>query len=734
MGIYIAPEVYIREFDFSNFVQPSSSCVAGLVITSQTGPLLERTFVSNAKQAMETFGLPSLSSKGMYGLLQFLRRGNQAWVVRVAGSAKEQPTVDVPGADSKGEVTNSNASPYIIAASTYASHTGTQLEDFIIASASNNNKLTITVTLNGVAGSSQVVTIPDDTYTATTFASTLNGLTTGVNFVAVGGAVKIVHSGGTGSTNSFVLNTVANSCYTDLGFTAATYAGSNGTDNIQVTTVNDTNGTDAHSITLTAGTRTAAQIAAEIDAALGTDGSAVAITTESGDFIRISNADGGSAYSVQVLSASTADTVLGFDNSVHSGNDSGDTTLTFTERYFGDTTVSVVIANGSNWTVSNLVYKVQVFQNGILMNTYDDVRKTAANAAEELQLFAAVIGTSANPIDPHVVVADGPGTGEVLLVDAVAGDTFDLVAIGADPSGYSVTEANVVAGLALLSDKELVEIDLLLAPGQAGDDVVTELITIGETRKDCLALIDPPQGLTPAQVVQWHNGTGAYTGHSSLNSSYAAMAYPWVKIDDAVNDEEVWTAPSGHFAAIIAYSDSQSAPWYPAAGLNRGKIIAAIDLERSLTIGERELLLGTTNRVNTFVDFTVDGPTLFSQVTLHRQSTKLAKIHVRRMLLVAQRAIGRAVRSLNFEPNDQRTWQRFELLVNPFLQGIANDRGLADFKVVANEITTPDSLRDRDEMRGIIYLKPSSVAEKILVDFVLTSQGASFASLDSLLF
>lgn len=736
MPVLIAPDVYIREFDFSNFVQPSSSAVAAFVLTSQTGPYMERTFISNAMQALETFGKTSTSSKGMYGLLQFLRRGNQAWVVRVGNTDNlEYPSVDVPGKAYKATVTNSTASPYVITAATTATMTGTEVGPFTIVAGDSDQFQLSVVTDGGAPVTYGPVTLTDGVRTAQEVCDDLNAGGSGLTFSVSAGKIKIDHN--TASADStFTISAVADDAYTVLGFTATDSAsGSDGEDTLDIA-IDNGSGATTYNVVLTAGTRTAAQVVADINAEIGVNGLAEVITTNSGKFVRVSSASGGASTSVRILSTSNADTVLGFDNTLHSGSAAGATTLTFKERYYGDTDVKVVLSNGTNYTNTNKVYKVKVYQAGVLVSQYDDVRKTASTPAEELQLFEAVIGTSANPVDPFIVVDDGPGTGEPDITDTVNGDTFELDPLGADPSGYdiSVNGDEIVDGLQLFADTSAIEIDLLLAPGQSHDAVVTEMITIAEVRRDCVALIDPPYGLTSQQVVDWHNGVSPYDGHSSLSSSYAATAYPWVQVYDAINDENVWTAPSGHFAAIVAFSDSVSAPWRAPAGLTRGKIIPALKLERKLTDGERTLLLGTSNRVNTFVDFHVDGPTLFSQVTLHRQDSKIAKISTRRMLLVAQRAIKKAVRSLNFEPNNFRTWGRFEALVNPFLQGIANDNGLEEFKVVANSITTPSSLRDRDEMRGIIYMKPSSTAEKILVDFVLTSQGASFASLDTLLF
>jgi hypothetical protein len=78
---------------------------------------------------------------------------------------------------------------------------------------------------------------------------------------------------------------------------------------------------------------------------------------------------------------------------------------------------------------------------------------------------------------------------------------------------------------------------------------------------------------------------------------------------------------------------------------------------------------------------------------------------------------------LLFEQNDQIVRNQFLSLVNPILDGIRKERGLADFRVqLSND---PEEI-DRNEMRGKIFLKPIPSLEYIIIEFNVTPTGANF--------
>ena len=313
-------------------------------------------------------------------------------------------------------------------------------------------------------------------------------------------------------------------------------------------------------------------------------------------------------------------------------------------------------------------------------------------------------------------------------VNLTGGDT-DASAVDADAIVGVAWDAGLAqpTGLQLFASPGAVDVNLLACPGWYDAAVVNELIAICETRYDCMAIIDPPEGLRPSEVVDWHNGAGTYIGqHAAFNSSYAALYWPWVKVYDSYNGDYVWTPPSGHILAAYAYTDYTTESWFAPAGMQRGKVISGVDVEMGATPGEMDLLYGDGNAVNAIGRFTKDGLVIWGQRTLQRAPTALDRVNVRRLMLYLRKTISTAVRYLVFEPNDEKTWKLFGHLVVPYLNDVRQRRGLYDFRVKCDETTNTSEVIDRNEMHAQIFLKPVKAAEFIQVDLVITSTGANF--------
>lgn len=330
-----------------------------------------------------------------------------------------------------------------------------------------------------------------------------------------------------------------------------------------------------------------------------------------------------------------------------------------------------------------------------------------------------------------VLLAGGSSVLPTYLTTAqslTGGDT-DAAAVDADAIIGVAWDAGLsqATGLNLFASPGAVDINLLAAPGWADAAVVNELISICETRADCMAIIDPPSGLRPSEVVDWHNGAGTYAGqHAAFNSSYAALYYPWVKVYDAYNGAYVWTPPSGHVLAVYAYTDYSTETWFAPAGLNRGRVTSGVDIAYAPTPGEFDLLYGDGNAVNGIARFSKDGLVVWGQRTLQRAPTALDRVNVRRLMLYLYKVLSTSVRYLVFEPNDEKTWKLFGHLVIPYLNDVRQRRGLYDFRVKCDESTNTPEVIDRNEMHAQIFLKPVKAAEFIQVDLVITSTGANF--------
>jgi hypothetical protein len=213
---------------------------------------------------------------------------------------------------------------------------------------------------------------------------------------------------------------------------------------------------------------------------------------------------------------------------------------------------------------------------------------------------------------------------------------------------------------------------------------------------------------------------------AGLDSNYAAVYYPWVKINDANTGRPTFVPPSVLIPGVFASSDSISAEWFAPAGLDRGGLGQVIEAKNKLSQAERDALY--TNRINPIATFPGTGVSVYGQKTLQVKATALDRINVRRLLIALKKFIASSSRFLVFEQNTTVTRNRFLNIVNPYLESVQQRQGLFAYRVVMDESNNTSDVIDRNQLVGQIFLQPTRTAEFILLDFNLVPTGATFGS------
>jgi hypothetical protein len=207
---------------------------------------------------------------------------------------------------------------------------------------------------------------------------------------------------------------------------------------------------------------------------------------------------------------------------------------------------------------------------------------------------------------------------------------------------------------------------------------------------------------------------------ADIDSNYTATYWPWIQERDDENNVNVWLPPTLEVCRNIALTDNVAFPWYAVAGYNRG-LTNALQARFKLTEEDRDTLY--EGRVNPMATFSDVGVVIWGNKNLQVKDSVLDRLNIRRLLLQARKLITAVGVRLLFEQNDQIVRNQFLNLVNPILDNIRKERGLADFRVqLSND---PEEI-DRNEMRGKIFLKPIPSLEFIIIEFNVTPTGASF--------
>jgi phage tail sheath protein FI len=677
-----------------------------MVGTATKGPVNSPELITKIGQLEMIFGATNPNHPAVLTAHMYLKYGRQLRFVRVGCSGDLFAAyADMPSQSAGAAVaTGSVDGPFTIAAASPAFRDGTEVGPYTIGA--NNKEMMIEVDASGV---DQPVTLTTGALrTAQQVVDEINAQTTGLTASVVGNKVSMV-SNLSGSSSALNLKTVVNSAYLTLGLATGLTLGVDATDTLDISI----NGDPDQSIVLTAGNRSASQVVDDINAVL-TD----ALASVSGLKVRITSTLTGVAASVQIQASSTADTVLGFDNAVHDGTAAGSASIMIQALYAGTdgNNISVKIqdalseAGAKTITVMYKGLVMEVFRNLVKTDTSDNYWVTVVNASSEFIRVVDYPGVVTQPANTVSTVLTGGTDGLVGLTD---GDY-----IGTDINGTRT-------GLQLFRDPDSIDVNLVAIPGVTSMACHSALVSLCEARGDCMTLIDPPLGLTPTQVVDFIRAQGAYAlTRTSINSSYAAMYYPWIKLYDSANSLIQDAPPSSAAIRTYIYNDVVGETWFAPAGVNRGRIVEAIGIERTLTIGERDYLY--ENRVNPIANFSKEGIVIWGQKTLQVAPTALDRVNVRRLLLYLRKVIATAVVPLIFEPNTPRLWRRFVNLVTPFLRDVKVREGLNDFRVTCDETTNTAVVIDRSEFRARIMLKPTKAAEFIIIDFVLVAQTSTF--------
>jgi len=323
----------------------------------------------------------------------------------------------------------------------------------------------------------------------------------------------------------------------------------------------------------------------------------------------------------------------------------------------------------------------------------------------------------------------------------LAGRTFDTI-IDGDPDNLSghdlsggvddnvLTTGEIMIGLDMFSDPETVEISLLMNGSvMAGSDATTvanKMISLADSRKDCVAFVSPPIGATAN-----NNGsevTDLKTWRNTLtSSSYAFADSGALYVYDKYNDKYRWLAASGSMAGLSANADMVADAWFSPAGFTRGNVRNVTKLAFNPKQVDRDDLYKVG--INPIVAFPGAGTVLYGDKTLQFKASAFDRINVRRLFITLEKAISRASKASLFEFNDEFTRAQFRNMTEPFLRDIKGRRGITDFKVVCDDTNNTGNVIDTNRFVADIYIKPARSINFITLNFIATRTGVEFSEI-----
>lgn len=725
MPSYVSPGVYVIEKDWSDYTPSLNSTNVGIIGFASQGPTGKATLITTADQLLTTFGRPDdvVGGQGLIGAYHILDRTNTVYFTRVN-------TIDAEVADAAVHIGNcphvktSNAIDsdafHFFAIEVYDgagnSKTGTPLFVSVLQASSYFSGAS---GADAVAAAVNQATSPASPYS---FRKTADeaGHFIG-SYAGSGASIKVW---GWSSTNAFPTIPAGTSIAGLASFSGTTIG-------------------DALSST-TGNMQFSANDGWQDKAAASGGVQSSALTLDP------ANASGG-AYVTRTLYPGAgynySSTVETYGLKVNGLQD-------FVAASQGpDTTFNLLVGGGAE--ESNLVQMVKsttgidLNPEAVINNTADETNKTSDfiigefaidNADRDDVLWTVPTawgqGFGANGA-PSLKVFTASGSSAVdatttaILYSKLVDGTYSFAGgVNGDLSGRSfsdeVVKAAVIGDAALNTGiysylKEDVDISLLAIPGCTEQNIVNNAISIAESSQEYLFVTNPPFGIsTPQNAIAWSNGV-AEGRTAALNSSYAAVYWPWVKLFNPFTRIDEYVSPDIFAIRQMAFTDANFDAWFAPAGLVRGRLTKPVDVEVVLTQGDRDALYGPGNIINPVQKFLTEGIVLWGQRTTQRTATALDRINVRRLMIVIRKMLLASTRQFVFEPNDAATWKRVTNAVEPLMADIKSRRGVVDFKVICDATTNTPIRIDRNELWCKVILQPTKAAEVIVFELNLTS-------------
>ena len=785
MPTYNSPGVYTSEKDFSNFDPASSPTTPGIVGFASQGPVDKPTLITNTVDLERYFGMPTETTggQGLLGAYEIMRETGQLMFVRAQTTAASRAEVDVPlggcpfvlvGHPDNAETavknnlfnpansgsTTSGSVDFVVAVSG-SNGTATTSKPYFLTIADCNSVDTVVSAFQRTLTDQNDFSIEklDDTYCA--FVGAYPGSNavievsafhpSGVCTIANFKATELSGHGAIGGGGNLLSRTVGGN-YVQYDGTFADVRAKTGVDGAGGWTDIGSPGTgDLSGMQVVSGmfynSFNSYSIASNADLS-GTNFKMNATTTSShgrvsgcGVTFAKANSAGG-AYTVRALHTGQGYNAV----SSYNGTTQVERGLSLRVENTGKLQQSLVLLRGGGVEES---YKVQLIEESSAMPTWPssvinnkqygsgETSDYIYGAFENTDTDVAVTWTAPSSIftatNSYVASPSGTSTGNsrFLKFESATYDFSGGANGDAGDHGGSMTNSEVVNALAgptgtyrgvKAFSPETVDVDIVAIPGVHVQDVQSAAITAAESKGKFLYITSPPEGLSPQEAVDWHNGN--YPGRTvTMNSSYAALYYPHCKFFNTFAGVDQYMDPAVFAIKAMSKADNVAEVWNATAGVTRGKISPTVkEVEKDLNQGDRDYVYGGGNALNPIINFKRHGICIWGQRTTQRLATALDRINVRRLAIAIRQKVQDLGMPFVFEPNDPITWSLIVGEITPMLEDIQGKRGIRSFRVFCDETTNTPLRVDRGELWVKIEVVPTKSAEALIFEINVLGQ------------
>ena len=229
----------------------------------------------------------------------------------------------------------------------------------------------------------------------------------------------------------------------------------------------------------------------------------------------------------------------------------------------------------------------------------------------------------------------------------------------AEYEGQDDPTTHFKTGLKMFEDIE--DISIVAAPGHTwnyanfrsdANTIMGLLMSHAERMRYRIAVLDSAQGQSISEIRKLR---------AKIDSKYAALYYPWVRVLDPITRREITLPPSGFVAGIYARNDVNRAVYKAPAN---EVVTLALGFELSINKAQQEVL--NPEGINCFRFFEGRGLLLWGARTIS-SDPEWKYVNLRRYFAYLERSIDKGTQWAVFEPNSPPLWTNVRYTISDFL-------------------------------------------------------------------
>ncbi len=248
-------------------------------------------------------------------------------------------------------------------------------------------------------------------------------------------------------------------------------------------------------------------------------------------------------------------------------------------------------------------------------------------------------------------------------------------------------------------------VSMLAVPGITIPEVVVSLVGHCENLKSRFAVIDMPADMYKTSDLIGYRGM--------IDSTYAAMYHPWIEVFDRSSNKSDYIPPSGAVMGVYSRTDQNRGVHKAPAN----ETVFCSGLKTNYTKDEQDML--NPEGINLIRALPGQGIRIWGARTASSNAS-FKYVNVRRLFIYVEESIKANTNWVVFEPNDATLWQRVELSISGFLDGLWRNGMLAgDSPATSYFVEIGPTTMSRDDINNgrlicNIGIAPSKPAEFVI--------------------